>query len=168
MNFIFSGRFRGGGRRGIVGIISMAVSSTTVFVSLTGSGSTDPRTLESWAPKSQEKSPEDSGSLSTLVSTFCVVCCSAMCSVFCLFSVVCSSPGSGDLERFAGVESKAKGGSDVAAGAGEVIVGTDEVGITTAAGVEDAPVPFVEAGVADAGSSAEVAASDGFPGSVLT
>lgn len=81
--------------------ISNLLLSAEAAASVGGSGSTEPRILESWAPRSQPANGLSSASVSTGISASCMSwsCCSAMCSVFCLFSAPDSSSASGVLDR---------------------------------------------------------------------
>lgn len=156
----------------MVGIISMGVTSAVPLASLADSGSTDPRTLDSWAPRSQLRKLEGSGSgsPSAFVISTSVACFSSTCSVFCRFSSRSRSPGSGDLDLFAGAESSA--GTGFGGRAGEGDAATDAGGFGEAsvavADVEDAATPLVGAGVAEVGCSAGTTLSGGETGSGLT
>lgn len=174
INFIFSRRCLGGGRD-IDGVMSILSFSAVPFGSLEISGSAEPRTFDSCAPRSQpsrssisaSSSPFASSSSSTsaslasasfistsLTSASWFVCTSATCSVFSLFSSPPSSSASGVLDRFVGGTSESGEMAGVGTEAENMDASTEDTaaaperGVGAEAEVDDAPVPLVEAGIA--------------------
>lgn len=149
----------------MTGIISIEGSSVVPLASLPDSGSTDPRTLDNWAPRSQPRklggSDSGSGSPSAFVSSVSMACGSSTCSVFCRFSLRTWSPGSGDLDLFTGAESATGAGLQGVAGAG----GFNEA---ARAVTRAAAMPLAGAGVAEEVCSVWAALSGGETRSILT